>query len=189
MRFLTDFADLAVLLPLSACIFAGLLLFGWRRGALAWAGAVGVTLALMLALKLLFLGCGRIGALSPSGHTAAGTAIYGGVFSLWLRRRMAAWQAVLLAGGTVGLAIGISRLAVHAHIPIEVAMGAAVGLAGVWILLRAAGPPPPWVRGRWLVPAGLVVVLLLHGTRLQAEPRLRALAGWIPHGVCTRMGL
>ncbi len=189
MRFLTDFADLAVLLPLSLCIFAGLLLFGWRRGALAWAAAVGVTLALILALKLLFLGCGQSGALSPSGHTAAGTAIYGGAFSLWLRRRMATWQAVLLAGGTVAAAIGVTRVAVGAHIPIEVAIGAAVGLAGVWTLLRAAGPPPAWVRGRWLVPVGLAVVMLLHGTRLQAEPRLRALAGWLPHGVCARIGL
>ncbi len=189
MRFVTDFADLAVLLPLSACIFLGLLLSGWRRGALAWAGAVGLTCAIMLALKLLFLGCGSVGALSPSGHTAAGTAIYGGVFSLWLRRRMATWQAVLLAGGSVAAAIGVSRVAVRAHIPLEVAIGAAIGLVGVWILVRAAGPPPARVRGRWLVPAGLAVVLLLHGTRLQAEPRLRALAGWIPHGVCARMGL
>jgi membrane-associated phospholipid phosphatase len=186
VRFLTDFADLAVLLPFALCVGCGFALAGWRRGALAWAGAVGGTLGVILVMKLLFLGCGTHSALSPSGHTAAGTAVYGGVAALWLRRRLGTVAAVLLAGGCVAASIGVSRVALGAHIPIEVAIGTAVGLAGIFCLLRGAGPPPAWVRARWLIP-GAVVVLALHGTRLQAEPRLRALAGWLPQKLCARI--
>ncbi len=186
MRFLTDFADLAVLLPLALCVGGGLALAGWRRGALAWAVAIGGTLGVILVMKLLFLGCGAHSALSPSGHTAAGTAVYGGIAALWMRRRVGTLVAVLLAGGCVALAIGVSRVALGAHIPSEVAIGTAVGLAGIFCLLRGAGPPPDWVRPRWLLP-GALVVLALHGTRLQAEPRLRALAGWLPAKLCARI--
>jgi len=186
VRFLTDFADLAVVLPLALCVGCGLALAGWRRGALAWAGAIGGTLSVILVMKLVFLGCGTHSALSPSGHTAAGTAVYGGVAALWLRRRVGTLLAVLLAGGCVAFAIGVSRVALGAHIPVEVAIGTAVGLGGILCLLRSAGPPPNWVRVRWLIP-GALVVLALHGTRLQAEPRLRALAGWLPQKLCAQI--
>jgi membrane-associated phospholipid phosphatase len=186
VRFLTDFADLAVLLPLALCVGGGLALAGWRRGALAWAVAIGGTLGVILVMKLLFLGCGTHSALSPSGHTAAGTAVYGGIAALWLRRRVGTLVAVLLAGGFVAAGIGASRVALGAHVPIEVGIGTAVGLGGILCLLRAAGPPPQWVRARLLIP-GVLVALALHGTRLQAEPRLRALAGWLPTKLCARI--
>ena len=40
MRFLTDFADLAVVLPVVLAIAIVLVLQGWRRGALVWLGAL-----------------------------------------------------------------------------------------------------------------------------------------------------
>jgi membrane-associated phospholipid phosphatase len=184
LRFLTDFADLAVLLPLAVCVGVGLAITGWPRGALAWALALGATLGTMLALKLAFLGCGSAHALSPSGHTAAGTAVYGGMAALWLRRRLAPLPAALLAGGCVAGLIGATRLALHAHIPIEVAIGAVVGLSGILLLLRIAGPLPAKMQFTWLVPAMVLLAFLLHGVELQAEPRLRAFAGWLPASVC-----
>ncbi len=187
MRFLTDFADLAVLLPLAVCIGVGLLLAGWRQGAMAWAAAMGATLAAMMALKLVCLGCGSVNALSPSGHTAAGTAIYGGVLALWLRRWLGPTASAVIAGGAVATVIGATRLALHAHRMIEVVIGAGVGLAGVLLLLYFSGTQPRPLQVRWLIPVGLVLVFLLHGARLQAEPRLRALAGWLPASVCHRL--
>ncbi len=184
MRFLTDFADLAVLLPLAICVGVGLAIAGWPRGALAWAAAIGTTLSLMLGLKLAFLGCGSSHALSPSGHTAAGTVVYGGIAALWLRRWLAPWPAALLAGSTMAAIIGMTRVALHAHIPIEVAIGAAVGLGGILLLLKGAGPRPARLRVTWLIPATMILAFLLHGMELQAEPRLRAFAGWLPPSVC-----
>jgi membrane-associated phospholipid phosphatase len=187
LRFLTDFADLGLLLPLAVCVGVGLAIAGWPRGALAWAVALGATLGLMLALKLAFLGCGSAHALSPSGHTAAGTAFYGGIAALWLRRWLGPWLAALLAGGSVAALIGMTRLALHAHVPIEVVMGALVGISGILLLLRGAGPPPARLRVTWLVPAALVIAFMLHGVELQAEPRLRAFAGWLPASVCSAL--
>lgn len=184
MRFLTDFADLAVLLPLAVWVGVGLAIAGWPRGALAWTLALGTTLGIMLSLKLVFLACGSAHALSPSGHTAAGTVFYGGIAALWLRRWLSPWPAALLAGGSVAALIGATRLALHAHVPVEVAMGAAVGIGGIVLLLSGAGPPPPRLRVTWLVPATLVLAFLLHGVELRAEPRLRAFAGWLPASVC-----
>ncbi len=189
MRFLTDFADLAVLLPLALCIGAGFAALGWRRGALAWGVALSGTLATMLVLKLLFLGCGSERALSPSGHTAAGTTVYGGLLALWLRRWLSPRAAALLAGGTLAALIGATRIALHAHLPVEVAIGAAIGIGGILLLLRACGPRPVDLRFAWLIPPALLVVLLLHGHRLEAERDLRAYAGWLPAPVCARLRL
>jgi len=188
MRFLTDFADLAELLPLATCVGVGLALAGWRRGALAWGGVIVGTLAFMLALKLLCLGCGTADALSPSGHTAAGTAIYGGGAALALRNRMPAPAAALLPGLLIASLIGGTRVALGYHVPAEVLIGGAAGLAAILLLLRAAGPPPPRLNTRYLLPAALLVVVALHGTRLSAEPRLRAVAGWLPAAMCDRLG-
>ena len=77
LRFLTDFADQAVVLPLVLAVALVLALQGWRRGAAAWLVAIGATFAVILVLKLVFLGCtplfGPADMRSPSGHVAAAT--------------------------------------------------------------------------------------------------------------------
>ena len=71
MRFLTDFADQAVVLPLIATVALMLGLLGWRRGALAWLVAVGVSFASVLVLKLVLPTCGpalgMAGCAAPAG--------------------------------------------------------------------------------------------------------------------------
>ena len=57
MKFLTDFADQAVVLPLVFALAAVLAWQGWRRGALLWLATIGLTFSVILALKLVFLGC------------------------------------------------------------------------------------------------------------------------------------
>jgi hypothetical protein len=187
MRFLTDFADLAVVLPVAACWLVGLGAAGWWRGAAAFGAAVGATLGVVLALKLLCLGCplppGRA-AFSASGHVAGGTVVYGGALSLWLRRRFGFWRAAGIGAVPVALIIAVTRLALHLHSVGEVAVGALLGLGGVLALLGAAGSWPDQARMGRAVLVAAPILLLLHGVRLPAEARIRDLAGWMPAGIC-----
>ena len=57
MKFLTDFADQAVVLPLTATVAIMLLLLGWWRGAIGWALAVPGTVVIVLSLKIIFYAC------------------------------------------------------------------------------------------------------------------------------------
>src|SRR5690349_19218340 len=52
VRFLTDFADQAVIMPLVLAVAVALALQGWRRGAFVWLAVVAVTFIVMLMLKL-----------------------------------------------------------------------------------------------------------------------------------------
>jgi len=189
MQYITDFADLAVLLPVALCVGAGLAVLGWARGALAWAVCVGSTLAALLGLKLAFLGCATPAStiFSPSGHTAAATMVIGGACALWLRRRIGLGAAAAAAGGSVATLIGASRIALHMHSMPEVALGAVVGATGIVAMLQWAGPVPDGLRGWRLMLVAVPLLLVLHGIRLGAETRLREAVGWLPHGVCAQL--
>ena len=86
MRFVTDFADQAVIVPLVLAVAAALLIAGWRRGALAWAVAVSGTLCTVLVAKVVVHSCIAAAQLpdlrSPSGHTASAAVVYGGLIAL-----------------------------------------------------------------------------------------------------------
>lgn len=175
--FLTDFADQAVVLPLAAAIAIGLAACGWRRGALAWIAAVAGTLGIMGVLKLASHACGPLlpglHLRSPSGHTAAAAAVYGGLIAL-LGRRFLDRPAWLGAGAVLcAAAIGASRLALGVHSVIEVAIGGIVGVAGAFVLIRLAGRPPPALRPAPLVAAVLAVAVAFHGFHLPAEAAIR----------------
>ncbi len=179
MTFLTDFADQAVILPLSLAV--ALLLAGhfWWRGAAAWVVCVGSTLALIGLGKLLLAACGPIDIAdvlrSPSGHTGAATVVYGGVCGLaWRCLRPTQWLAPIITSLLIAGLIGISRVVLHTHSWAEVVVGGAVGLAGVWALLSLAGRPPPRLRLVRLVAVAALVAGLLHGTHLRAEADIQA---------------
>jgi membrane-associated phospholipid phosphatase len=189
LRFITDFADQAVILALAAAATLGLALAGWRRGALAWALVVGATLGLILGAKLLTYACG--GHLppawhlrSPSGHTGSAGVVAGGLVGLLTaaRHRVALGLAAALAAS---LLIGATRLALGVHTGADVLAGAASALLGTASLLRLAGPRPARLRH---LPAILALLLLTafvqHGARLDAEARIRAQAGLF--AFCTR---
>jgi membrane-associated phospholipid phosphatase len=181
MRFLTDFADLATVLPIAVCAGLALAWVSWWRGAVAWSCSILFALAAILALKLAFLACTGF---SPSGHTAAGTAVWGGIFALILRRWLSTPAACLLAGGSVAALIGYSRVALHAHDIREVATGAGVGLVAIAGLLAAIGPTPPGLRPRALMFPSLLVIIPLHGLRVPAEPMVRHAATWLAPRLC-----
>ncbi len=185
MKFLTDFADQAVVLPLAVAILAVLLGLRWFRGAFAWTAAVCFTLGTILVLKIVCTACAThlaiTGLQSPSGHTASACLVYGGLFVLLDRRPSRMLPALLLAAG-LAFIVGSSRIALHAHTLSDVAVGAVVGLAGVFVLVALAGPRPP-LMSRWpLGAAVLAIVVIFHGVRLPAEDAIRifALSDWIP---------
>lgn len=178
--FLTDFADLAVILPLTAAVAASLALIGWPRGALAWLAAVSGTLAAALVLKVLIFafpgGLAGGGLRNPSGHTAAGAVVYGGLAALLgTRLAMPAVMAMLGAAG-VAVVIGLTRVMLGWHSVPDVLVGAALGMAGVTLLVRLAGQRPPQARMLGLVAVLAIVVLAFHGHRLAAEETIRLIA-------------
>ena len=184
MEFLTDFADQAVAMPLAAVVAFGLALCGWWRGLLAWLLVVPGVLGLMGFLKFLFYSCATLdvtGIHSPSGHTSVAAAIYGGMLVLLLRGRLP--DAVVFAiPPALAIVVGITRVAVHAHVPIEVVVGGAVGLVGAAMLAVLAGPRPP-LRRNWPIWLGAtVVVVIFHGIRLHLEDVAHHfwLYAWLP---------
>ena len=178
MQFLTDFADLAMALPLALCVAAWLALSGWRRGAALWLAVLGGLLATMLVLKLAVLGCGPddVGLASPSGHTATATFLYGGMAALALRPRL---PGVFALGLAAAVLFGASRVALHVHSVADVLAGGAAGLLALLLFVWVARAPDARLRPVFLLGACLPVALLLHGLRLTLEPHLREAAHWL----------
>lgn len=172
MRYLTDFADQAVILPVVLAVAIALAVQGWRRGALVWLIVVGATFCATLTFKLVFLACsplfGPMDVHSPSGHVAAATVVGGGLAAMIFRQRASILPVALLAA----VVIGVSRLVLGMHSFPEVVVGALIGLAGAVAMLRFAGPPPQ-LRIAPLIAVIVVVATLFHGLHLPAEAAIR----------------
>lgn len=172
MRYLTDFADQAVILPLVLAVAIALAAQGWRRGALTWLIVVGATFFATLMFKLMFLSCsplfGPMDVHSPSGHVAAATVVSGGLAAMFTRRRTSILPAAFLAA----VVIGVSRIVLGMHSLSEVIVGALLGLAGAAALMRFAGQPPV-LKPAPLVAVVVIVAALFHGLHLPAEAAIR----------------
>ncbi|MBS0562022.1 MAG: phosphatase PAP2 family protein [Proteobacteria bacterium] len=166
-----------MLLPLALLVALSIGFGGWWRGALAWLLGVGATLGLMFALKVAFIACGPAHVLrSPSGHTAAAAVVCGGLMVVLANRRHWTAPIALLAA----VVIGVSRLLLGAHVPLEVLVGAIAGIGGALVIAACAGPMPPYRRSRTAVLA-IATLLLLHGLRLPAEAHIRGFAYMVAH--------
>jgi membrane-associated phospholipid phosphatase len=172
VRYLTDFADQAVIIPVVLAVAIALAIQGWRRGAVVWLLVVAATFLATLVLKVMFLACsplfGPIDVHSPSGHVAAAAVVSGGLAAMLTRRRVTILPAAVVAA----IVIGLSRLVLGLHSLPEVVMGALIGLAGAIALLRFAGPPPR-LQVAPLVAVVVVVAALFHGLHLPAEAAIR----------------
>ncbi len=172
MKYLTDFADQAVILPLVLAVAVALAAQRWRRGALVWLLVVGATFLSVLVGKLIFLSCATVfgpwDIHSPSGHVAAATVVSGGLAVMLTRRRTSILPVALIAGAVIGL----SRLLLGMHSLPEVCIGAVIGLLGAVALRRFAGAPPS-LRPVPLVAVILLVAFVFHGLHLPAEAAIR----------------
>ena len=180
MKFLTDFADQAVVLPLVFAVAAVLAWQGWRRGAFVWLVAIGATFSVMLMLKLVLLGCasvfGAVALQSPSGHVAAASVVIGGLLGLYGRGRGTIVGVVFV----VAVMVGLTRVGLHYHSWPEVVLGGCIGLTGALALARFVGAVPA-IRARPLILTAVLVLALFHGRHLEAEIAIRQAAqdaGW-----------
>ncbi|MGH6681999.1 MAG: phosphatase PAP2 family protein [Bradyrhizobium sp.] len=180
MTFLTDFADPAVVLPLSLVAAAMLGLMGWRPGAFLWLLTVGASLGIMVVLKVAVFDCGPtcIGNLvrSPSGHTASAALVYGGLAGLVARSRGAHLAASFLPAPVVAFLIGFSRIALGVHTLLDVLIGGAVGCAGALAMLILAGTPPPRLSLPPVLAPVIALVIVMHGYHFHAEGVLNTIA-------------
>jgi membrane-associated phospholipid phosphatase len=188
-RFVTDFGDQAVLLPLAFFVAVGFALAGWRSGAIGWTTAVGGTFALMLVLKLGFIPCGHLlpilGLRSPSGHTAGAAVVYGGLFGIWIEIMTGAMIWTVPVALSCALIIGGSRLVLGVHSDVEVLIGGAVGVSGAVVAVLLAGAPPHNLRLRKIAVAAIIVLVLFHGMRLPAEAEIQRVSSTIwPLSAC-----
>lgn len=79
----------------------------------------------------------------PSGHVAAGLALYGGIAVVLAMHAKDKWRAALwwVLGLSVPIAVGISRMYRGMHYPSDVVGGFIIGFGCLWILYRAMLKP------------------------------------------------
>jgi membrane-associated phospholipid phosphatase len=177
---LTDFGDLAVLIPVSAVILIWLLRNS-SRAAPRWVFALSLCIGLTALLKIAFHACPPADNMhSPSGHTSLSTLVYGALTLV----SATAWpglQRVLVIAGGAGLilAIGVSRLLLDAHSVAEVGLGLVIGAVSLAMFSRHYLQAPTTKMWPLLVVAG-VLALGLHGRELHAEQFLHRITGYLP---------
>jgi membrane-associated phospholipid phosphatase len=187
MHFLTNFGDLAVLLPLSAVMLVWLLSLRPRSSAIWWVVAFSLCVGLTALLKMYLYACEPAAELqSPSGHTSLGTLVYGGI-ALVVAAEVTGWQRVLALGSGILVVggIAVSRIVLGAHSPLEVVLGALIGAAALALFAReylVHKPAAPSLRPLML--ALVLFTAVLHGEALHAEEMLHAIGLYLGTVVC-----
>jgi membrane-associated phospholipid phosphatase len=195
LTFLTDFADQAVILPVTAVVFLILLAQRRWRVAGAWMLAIPGVLGTLLVLKIACFACGwlvpafdldRLALRSPSGHVASAAVIGSGVVALQAGRlRVGAVFAALAAALAVAGGIGATRVLLGAHSVSEVIVAAAVGGAGAVAFARLSGQRLQEKSGLPIAAAAVIVLVVFHGSHLPAEAVIQSSAAatlrqWVP---------
>jgi membrane-associated phospholipid phosphatase len=176
---LTDFGDVAVLIPLGTAILIWLL-FGNLRSATWWMLSVGLCVGLMAILKIYFYGCPPASDIrSPSGHTGFSVLVYGAIaFSTALEVRGWRRTATMLAGAGFITMIGVSRLLLEIHSLREVILGLLIGTVSL-ILFGVMDWRSHHARVWPLLVAAAITMTVLHGQELHAEEFLHRITGYL----------
>jgi membrane-associated phospholipid phosphatase len=183
MKFLTDFGDSAVLLPLSAVVLIWLLATRSVGAAIWWLGVLIAFGAIIGGLKMLFFACPpAVDVRSPSGHTGFSLLVYGGIAAIIAAQRRSAWSRAGIMLATVALVVGIaiSRVTLHMHSRTETLIGFLIGAAAVAVFIF--GYRRTTTNRRMMTPLLFAVVLtaaIFHGASLNAETNLHTLGGWL----------
>jgi membrane-associated phospholipid phosphatase len=187
MNFLTNFGDLAVLLPLSAVMLIWLIGLRPRSSAIWWVVALGLCVGLTALLKIYLYACQPSAELqSPSGHTSLGTLVYGAI-AFVVAAEVTGWQRVLALGGglLVICGIAVSRILLGAHTPLDVVLGALIGSVALAVFARAyLGHKPAAPSLRPLMLALVLLTAVLHGEALHAEEMLHAIGRYLGAVAC-----
>jgi membrane-associated phospholipid phosphatase len=180
---ITDLGDLALLGPLALLLLAWLVIRA-RAAAVAWIAALAVCGAGTALLKIYLGACPVISGLSsPSGHTSMSVLVFGGLVTVLAGGRGGQRLAFVVGGAILALAIALSRIALGAHTPVEVAAGAAIGGIALALFARAyLRNPASEADVRPLVAAAMLVILLLHGHASRAEEIIRAVRSYLVAG-------
>lgn len=184
LYFITAFGDQAVILPFAISVAIVLAAGSGRRMALIWCFALAASLGGSLVAKIVFISCGHLfpalNVRSPSGHTTAAIAAYGGFAALWTKLARDRWTRALFVVGALAACVGIavSRILLHMHSAPEVLLGALIGLAAPVILYRIEPPAskPRPLPTLFLLLLPLCLVFLLHGTTLPIESKINQLS-------------
>jgi len=194
----TDFGDVAVGAPIAAAVLLALVASGWQRGASAWlvavVGCATVTAACKLGFRWAACGSHVAGSallvFSPSGHAALSAVVYGGLATLGGRQMPPMARRALGLGALVWIAlIAGSRVEVHAHSPVEVIAGLAVGCGALVVLKKMLGPvQDSSVRLPQLAGSALLILCLICGASWHGQEKLRLFSDYLHvwEGVCTR---
>lgn len=183
-QFWTDFADGAIMFPLGIAIALALVILRQHRAALAWSLAIGCVWATMLVLKLAgymidgFLPASPLSTIdlvTPSGHVASATVVYGGLIGLLLWRPGTIVVRTLLATTVIAVGISVTRVMLGVHSISEVITGGVVGIIGVYWLTAAGVQVERRARLPLIIVAALVMVIR-YGNHLGWEQTIHDIA-------------
>lgn len=175
--FLTNFADQALIIPLSLVMAIGLWMSGWRRGAKGWLVAIIGTLCAVVVAKLGFYviaGLLPFRLISPSSHVAAGALVYGILLALLVRGRQAGIRSALVSSSLFAICFAATRLELGAHSRAEVIVGSILGIMGTIAFVRLAGQMPESFNRLRLGFGAALVIFSLYGQRLNGELVIRS---------------
>jgi membrane-associated phospholipid phosphatase len=177
----TNFGDLAILLPVAGIIALWLVAMRLPRAALWWGVAAALCGGGTAVLKIYLYACPPLAELhSPSGHTALSTLVYGAV-ALIIAAEGTRWHRLLsyVAGTIVVLGIAVSRVLLQAHSPLETGIGLAIGIVALAVFAREyLARRSPEVSLRPLVVSVALLLVILHGQELRAEELLHAIGSY-----------
>lgn len=191
MRWITNFGDTGVVLPLAVLLVCVLLYAESPRAAWLFARAMLGCVAVMTVLKIVFIACGQhfgLGITSPSGHASLTTMFYGALaVVVWAQPRPVLRMLAVSLTALLVLLVAVSRVLLHAHVPQEVLLGLLVGSVSLACFARPyLTMPHPVIRLRRVGVVLGAAFLISYGTVLPAEQMLRAYIPFFHIGVCSR---
>ena len=182
--FFTRWGNSVLLLPVAACLGAGLWLTGERGIAWRWATCFGTSVLLVLATKVAFLGWGvgiaYLDFTGISGHSMLAAAVLP-TFAWWAtqERPPAAQRRAVIATWLLALVVGVSRVALSTHSVAEVVAGLALGTLVTLVVVPRDTIATNRTALRWVVLAALLTAGMLPGAGTSDEA----------HGVVVRLAL
>lgn len=188
LRFVTDFGDQAVILPVALAVALTLALHRRLRLAATWLVAVAGVLGGTLILKVACYASSvlvhsplihRLGLESPSGHVASAAIVYGGLLAIvtpaTAGRPRPATSWAFVAPSCIAAIVAVTRVQLGEHSVADVVVGAALGVGGAVAFAVLACPEVDRMEGARLTGVALLLVVLLHGLHFDVEQAIRTL--------------